>query len=71
MNKRPEILIIGHDANLIQILDSIMAQSGDVIYEIRNYDQKEVEFPLKEQNEYGYYRKFIKPNKRKNIKAHK
>jgi FixJ family two-component response regulator len=81
MDKQTTVLIVGHDAALSKAVKSlIMSMDLDIIahaeaetniYELQLQHHKEVEFNLKEQDEYGYYRKFIRLNKRKNIKAHK
>ena len=81
MDKQTAVLIVGHDTALSEAIKSLVnsmneeivlvAEAKEIIYEIHNYPQPNIELNLKPQETHGHYRKFIKQNKRKNIKAHK
>ena len=80
MDKQTAVLIVGHDAALSDAVKSIIKsmdkeivladEAKTNVFEICNYHQPEVYLDLKPQEKHGNYRKFIKQNKRKNIKAH-
>ena len=81
MDKQTAVLTVGHDTALTEAIKSLVnsmnkeivlvAEAKEIIFEIHNYPQQKFELNLKPQEKHGHYRKFIKQNKRKNIKAHK